>query len=48
MVSKGRRVMMAFVRDGLQDARATPANLIQLIPPELPSGLEPLEFELDE
>jgi hypothetical protein len=40
--------LTAFVRTGLLDPRATPANLAKLIPPKLPSELEPLEFETDE
>jgi cytochrome c peroxidase len=37
--------LVAFIRDGLHDPRATPENLTRLIPPRLPSGLDPLEFE---
>jgi cytochrome c peroxidase len=38
--------LVAFVRDGLLDARATPSRLSRLIPPALPSGLAPLEFQI--
>ncbi len=37
--------LVAFVRDGLLDPRATPANLLRLVPSELPSGLPGLVFE---
>jgi cytochrome c peroxidase len=37
--------LVAFVREGLLDPRATPENLERLIPDRLPSGLPPLEFE---
>lgn len=37
--------LVTFVRTGLLDPRATPENLSRLIPPRLPSGLDPLEFE---
>ncbi len=39
--------LVTFVRTGLLDPRATPENLANLIPPKLPSGLRPLEFEFD-
>ena len=37
--------LIAFVRDGLLDPRATPENLLQRVPAELPSGLPGLVFE---
>jgi cytochrome c peroxidase len=37
--------VVVFVRDGLHDPRATPANLRALIPKDLPSGLPSLQFE---
>ena len=37
--------LVAFVRDGLLDPRATPENLLRLVPQELPSGLPGLLFE---
>ena len=37
--------LVTFVRTGLLDPRATPENFARLIPPELPSRLDPLEFE---
>jgi cytochrome c peroxidase len=37
--------LLAFLRDGLLDARAKPENLEKLIPDTLPSGLPPLTFE---
>ncbi len=37
--------LVAFVRDGLLDPRASPANLCQLVPPSVPSGSRLLEFE---
>ncbi len=37
--------LIAFVRDGLLDPRATPENLLRLVPAELPSGLPGLVFE---
>ncbi len=37
--------LVAFVRDGLLDPRATPENLLRLVPAELPSGLPGLVFE---
>ena len=37
--------LVAFVRDGLLDERALPRNLCALIPPSLPSGMQPLRFE---
>jgi hypothetical protein len=40
--------LVAFVRTGLLDPRATPANLAGSIPRRLPSGLDPLEFEPDD
>jgi cytochrome c peroxidase len=40
--------LVEFVRTGLLDPRATRENLAKLIPPRLPSGLEPLEFEVPE
>jgi Sigma-70 region 2 len=40
--------LVEFVTTGLHDPRATPQNLAQLIPLQLPSELPPLEFELDD
>lgn len=40
--------LVAFVRNSLQDSRATSANLARLIPPQLPSKLETLKFEVKE
>lgn len=40
--------LVAFVRTGLLDPRATTRNLARLIPARLPSELKPLEFELEE
>lgn len=40
--------LVAFVRTGLLDPRATPLNFARLIPLRLPSELKPLEFELDD
>lgn len=37
--------LVLFVRDGLQDARATRPALCQLIPPAVPSGLPIAKFE---
>jgi len=37
--------LVAFVRDGLLDPRATPARLRKLVPDSLPSGNAPLRFE---
>lgn len=37
--------LVAFVRTGLLDPRALPARLNTLIPPKLPSGMDPLEFQ---
>jgi cytochrome c peroxidase len=37
--------LVAFLRDGLLDPRATPANLRRLIPPSVPSGMPVLDFE---
>jgi cytochrome c peroxidase len=37
--------LLAFVREGLLDPRAEPAQLEKLIPASLPSGLPPLIFE---
>jgi cytochrome c peroxidase len=37
--------LVAFVRDGLLDPRATPARLRRLVPETLPSGNTPLRFE---
>jgi cytochrome c peroxidase len=37
--------LLAFLRDGLLDTRATPEHLEKLIPKSLPSGLPPLTFE---
>lgn len=37
--------LIAFVRDGLLDPRATPENLLRLVPSELPSGLAGLLFQ---
>lgn len=37
--------LVAFLREGLLDPRAAPANLETLIPDSLPSGLPPLFFE---
>jgi cytochrome c peroxidase len=37
--------LIAFVRDGLLDPRATPDNLRHLIPPSVPSGRPVLQFE---
>jgi hypothetical protein len=38
--------LVAFLHDGLLDARATPANLRRLIPPAVPSGMPILDFEI--
>lgn len=37
--------LVAFVRTGLLDDRATPRRLARLIPERLPSGLDPLDFD---
>jgi cytochrome c peroxidase len=37
--------LVAFVRDGLLDPRATPARLRRLVPDSVPSGSTPLRFE---
>ncbi|MGH9146409.1 MAG: cytochrome-c peroxidase [Vicinamibacterales bacterium] len=37
--------LLAFVREGLLDSRATPENLCRLIPRRVPSGLPVLTFE---
>ncbi len=37
--------LLAFLREGLLDPRAEPANLESMIPDEVPSGLPPLFFE---
>jgi cytochrome c peroxidase len=37
--------LVAFVRDGLLDPRALPANLRRLVPGSVPSGRPPLTFE---
>jgi cytochrome c peroxidase len=37
--------LLAFVRDGLLDPRATPNHLKRLVPQALPSGRPPLLFE---
>ena len=37
--------LVAFVRDGLFDERASPKNLCQLVPGSVPSGQPVLEFE---
>jgi cytochrome c peroxidase len=37
--------LVQFVRTGLLDKRAEPQNLCALVPPTLPSGMEPLRFE---
>ena len=37
--------LVAFVRDGLLDPRATPERLRPLVPQSLPSGRPPLIFE---
>jgi cytochrome c peroxidase len=37
--------LVAFVREGLLDSRATPENLLRLVPASLPSGLPGLVFE---
>lgn len=37
--------LVTFVRTGLLDPRALPGRLNALIPPRLPSGMEPLEFQ---
>jgi len=39
------RDLVAFVRDGLFDQRASPENLCKLVPPSVPSGRAVLEFE---
>jgi len=39
------RQLVAFVRDGLLDRRATPGNLRKLIPAVVPSGFPVLTFE---
>ena len=38
--------LVAFLRTGLLDQRARPERLARLIPEQLPSALEPLEFEV--
>jgi hypothetical protein len=38
--------LVQFVRTGLLDKRATRENLCKLAPRKLPSGLQPLNFEL--
>jgi cytochrome c peroxidase len=40
--------LVAFVRTGLLDARATPQRLLDLVPEALPSGLPVHAFEFDE
>jgi hypothetical protein len=37
--------LVAFVRGGLLDPRATPATFRKLIPPAVPSGMPVLDFE---
>lgn len=37
--------LVAFLREGLLDRRATPANLRHLVPASVPSGMPVLEFE---
>jgi hypothetical protein len=37
--------LLAFLRAGLLDPRATPGNLCKLIPATVPSGLPVLRFE---
>ena len=37
--------LVAFVRDGLLDPRASPERLQRLIPESLPSGRTPLVFQ---
>jgi cytochrome c peroxidase len=39
--------VLAFVRDGLLDRRATPKKLRKLVPREVPSGRPVLSFEFD-
>jgi cytochrome c peroxidase len=39
--------LVAFVRDGPLDPRATPARLRKLVPAHIPSGDPPLTFEFD-
>ena len=39
--------LLAFVRDALLDARATPEKLRKLVPREVPSGRPVLSFEFD-
>jgi cytochrome c peroxidase len=39
------RDLVTFVRDGLFDERASPANLCKLVPASVPSGRPVLEFE---
>jgi cytochrome c peroxidase len=39
------RDLVAFVRDGLRDPRATPKSLCRLVPKSVPSGLPMLSFE---
>jgi cytochrome c peroxidase len=39
--------LLAFVRDGLLDERATPRELRKLVPQRVPSGNPPLTFEFD-
>jgi cytochrome c peroxidase len=37
--------LVVFLREALLDPRATPANLLKLIPPAVPSGMPVLDFE---
>jgi cytochrome c peroxidase len=37
--------LVAFLREALLDPRATPAHLLRLIPPAVPSGMPVLDFE---
>jgi hypothetical protein len=37
--------LVIFVRDGLLDSRAGPPSLCGLVPPTVPSGMTPLQFE---
>jgi cytochrome c peroxidase len=37
--------LVAFVKEALRDPRATPSNLMKLVPRRLPSGRPPLVFE---
>jgi hypothetical protein len=37
--------LVAFVRDGLLDQRATKQNLCRLIPDRVPSGFKTMRFE---